>query len=283
MNDDSCKTNRNERNWDEIRFAGITSAIRTLLNEMGHKSLDSISTGSATLVYSSSSENLICVAEISDDKYKKVASFFIRQLEREFLNEYASKVDLAHLNYVDVDFFEPFETKATMLYEKIVQLYEQEPLVFEVFEPDMPIEMYYALFTYEKDLLESYPEHTIKYVRDLYSQHPVEKGAAVLDAIGHVFGYKLRTTELSSKIVASIEDLMRLLNEISIAEYNHTTHEVVLKICPICRGFKADKPICYFFTGFIRGFLNNPKLVVQETKCKAQEDQNCVFEIKEEV
>jgi len=62
---------------------------------------------------------------------------------------------------------------------------------------------------YEKDLLESYPEGTIKLVRELYTKYSVDYpqyAEDILIALGHYFGYRIKKQFLFSPVV-SIKDI----------------------------------------------------------------------------
>jgi divinyl protochlorophyllide a 8-vinyl-reductase len=51
--------------------------------------------------------------------------------------------------------------------------------------------------------------------------------------------------------------------------------------CPICRGARADDPICdYYAATFEHLFraLIHPRIEVRETQCQAQGASACVFE-----
>ncbi|MHA1684938.1 MAG: V4R domain-containing protein [Candidatus Heimdallarchaeaceae archaeon] len=162
------------------------------------------------------------------------------------------------------------------------KLYLREPVFFDIFDPDIPLKLFLSSIEYENSLLESYPDETIKLVRSLYKQYTGDVGAKILTAIGHFFGYRLNEKANKDKIVTTIDDLLKLLNEISVAEFNKGNSEIVLEISPVCRGFTSEDPMCHFFTGFIKVVLNNPLLTITETKCRAKGDKYCTFEITQQ-
>jgi predicted hydrocarbon binding protein len=48
------------------------------------------------------------------------------------------------------------------------------------------------------------------------------------------------------------------------------------------KGFKSDKPSCFFTKGYLKGFLTTlyaKEVLVEEVSCSSKGDEKCIFEV----
>ncbi|UJG43309.1 MAG: hypothetical protein K9W46_13165 [Candidatus Heimdallarchaeum endolithica] len=261
---------------DEILFAGVSSAIDLFLKELGHSNLYAIQTEDGTLIYSSK-HGLIFVVHAFEKDDVKLGQFLVKQIEIEFLKDFSYFFQTQDITYIEKSIFETFELKAQKLYDQLYHLYQTNPEFFNIFDPNLPLSILLESVKLEKGLLDGYPERTAKLARELYSKYDEKIKKNVLESIGKYFGYKLAKKRYSKKLVISPKEIYNLLSEISVVDFDEQNNQFIMKLCPICRGYTSEEPMCNFFTGFIEGALNNPKINVKETECRAKGDINCKF------
>ena len=268
-----------EQILDEIVFAGVSSAIDVFLKELGHQNLYSITTTEGTLIYTSA-QDLIFVVHALTVEEEQFGKFLIKQIELEFFKAFNEILLSSDKSYVDRKLYEPFKEKAMEIYNRLFSLYNTNPIFFEYFPNSIQLGTLLELLEQEKDLLEGFPDDTIKLIRTLYENYDDSMREPVLLSVGKYFGYELTRRRTKHKIASNVSDVMKLINELSVAKYDSEKEQIILKLCPVCRGKRSTKPICYFFSGFIQGCFDNPKLTVNEINCQAKGDKNCVFQIE---
>jgi hypothetical protein len=260
-------------------FGGVSSAINTLLVELGHKELKSITVEDGVLAYSSH-DPVLFVVHAEDPKYEQFAKILVKQVEYEFLTYYDERLNDREF-FVSVDNFTPFETKVKELYSSLKKLQEQYPEILEFLPSFIPLSRLYEVLNLGLDIVYGYPDDTIKLVRQLSTYFADDPGIeeVVAQTLGRYSGHRIAKSRFKGKLVLNPEQILQLLNEISVAKLdsNHEFFDIVL--CPICRGRTSEKPICQFFSGFIEGAFDNPGITVEETSCRALGSKSCRFSL----
>jgi predicted hydrocarbon binding protein len=258
-------------------FGGFSSAVNTLLVELGHKELKSITVEDGILAYSSQDPVLFVVHAVNP-KYEQFAKLLVKQIEHEFIKFYDEKLKDREF-FVNCDNFTPFESKIKELYSSLKKLQENYPEILEFLPSFIPISRLYEVLNLGLDIIYGYPDDTMKLVRQLNTYFADEPGIeeVIAQTLGRYSGHRIAKTRFKNKLVLEPEKILQLLNEISVAKLdsNHEFFDVVL--CPICRGRTSKKAMCQFFSGFIEGAFDNPSITVEETSCRALGDKTCRF------
>jgi predicted hydrocarbon binding protein len=265
---------------NDLLFAGVSSAINTFLRELGHKNLQSITVDSGTLIYSTFND-LIFVVQVSSPDYELLGKFFVKQIELAFFSEFNNQINENTSDIIKVSTFKAFKETMNKIYTTLHTLYDNEPAIFRYFDPSIPISVIEELIKEQKDLLSGYPNDTIKLVRRLEEKIAyISIKNSILSSLGKYFGFEIAKNKFSSHQIITHKNVLQLLQEISIVSFDNVNEEFKMKICPICRKKKSNRPFCDFFVGFIEGAYNNPSICVKETKCIAQGDKECIYKIK---
>lgn len=268
------------REINDLLFAGVSSAIKNLMDELGHKDLQSIDVSDGMLIYSSS-HNVIFVIHARDKEGAAIGKFLVKQIEYEFIKTYEKIITSENFNIQSRTTYEPFKSKIMSLYKDLSLLYEKQPRLFNFFPNTIPISLVKEILIEGEDLISGYPNTTIKLARILEEKYiDSTNKTAILFSLGKFIGYEIAKQRFSNKIALNVEDVLKILNEISIAKFDKKKEHFKLEICPICRGKKTEDMSCDFFSGFIEGVLDNPHLSIKETSCKATGDKYCTFQIK---
>ncbi|MHA2075500.1 MAG: hypothetical protein ACW97X_12845 [Candidatus Hodarchaeales archaeon] len=267
------------KSMNQVLFGGISSAINMLIKEIARSELQSINVEDGTLHYSVKND-LIFVIHSKGPKIRELAKFLIKQVMAAFIEDFGIMIlDSAH-SIVDNSLFQPFERKALEIYKTFMKLYESQPNLFEFIPNDIPLALIQDLLKEGENLVEGFPDDTIRLVRRLDDKYEARVNREVLFSLGVFFGIELSKKYFPDTVNINQGEVLKLLNEISIAKFNKKTRAYVLSICPVCRGKTSSDAMCNFFTGFIEGCFDNPNLFVQEATCKAKGDKNCSFILK---
>ena len=273
------KTTSKEQGSFMDLFGGFSSAINTLLVELGHKELKSITVEDGVLVYSSQ-DPVLFVVHATDQKYEQFAKLLVKQVEHEFQKFYTDKLENEEF-FVNCDNFTPFEPKIRELYDSLSKLQKDFPEILEFLPSFIPLSRLYEVLNLGLDIIDGYPDDTIKLVRQLNKYFDDDTGIeeVVAQTLGRYSGYRIAKSRFKNKFVLDSEKVLELLNEISVAKLD-TKHEFFdVLLCPICRGKTSEKPMCQFFSGFIEGAFDNPSISVEETSCRALGDKICRFKL----
>ncbi len=271
-----------ERGMDGLvnLFGGFSSAINALMRELGHKEIKSITVADGVLVYSSH-EPLLFVVHASDEKYEKLAEIFIKEIQREFLVSYEDEIHDENI-LSNMESFEPFAERVTDIYESLTIIDGKYPDLIEYIPSDIPLIELYELLHVGLDIIEGYPDDTIKIVRRL-DQYFKGKEQTIDDlafAIGKYSGRVIAQERFKKEYIITPKHVLKLLEEISVVKLDSENDLYDMKLCPICRGKRADRPICGFFSGFIEGALSNPAISVREVACKAMGEPSCKYKLE---
>ncbi|MFW9994417.1 MAG: V4R domain-containing protein [Candidatus Odinarchaeota archaeon] len=268
-----------DREVDKNLFAGVSSAVSTFLKELGHGVLHSINVEDGIIVYSSS-HGLFFAVHASGPEGEVIGPFFVKQIEFEFIKTFKDIIDRLTWDVIETSIFQEFKATIQRINENLLKLYESNRNLFNFFPTNVPMAQFYELLEEGTDLIDGFPEDTIRLVRQLDKKYDGTTRQEVFHSLGQYFGHDVSKKKLKNKIGVSPSDVLKLLNEISVAKFDARKEQFILSICPVCRGKRDCEPVCDFFTGFIQGCFDNPKLQVSETACKAKGDKNCTFQIK---
>ncbi|MDF1539218.1 MAG: hypothetical protein P1Q69_09995 [Candidatus Thorarchaeota archaeon] len=260
-------------------FGGFSSAINTLLINLGHKELKSITVGDGVLVYSSQ-EPLLFVVHATSPKSEQFAKILVKQIEYEFFKFYNGKLDHSAF-FVESDNITPFESNINLIYDNLKKLNSDFPELLEFLPSFIPLSRLYAVLNLGLDIIEGYPDDTIKIVRQLSLYFIEEKNLeeVVAQTLGRYSGHMIAKDRFQDKFVIDPEKVLELLNEISVTKFDQKNEYYDIVLCPVCRGKTAEKPICHFFSGFIEGAFDNPNVTVEEISCRGQGDKSCRFKL----
>ncbi len=263
--------------FDEL-FGGFISAVNTLIQQLGHRELRSISVEDGLLVYSFR-DPVIFVAYTNDTDSERFANYLVRQVEYEFFQEFGDVIRDEDI-FVRPDLFRPFRLTVINLYEQMEQIERQFPRVLDFLPEFVPLHYIYMITNLGTDMTKSFPEGTIAAIRrlPLYFGEATDVQHLVAQTLGRYLGSHVAVDRLGDFVVTP-EDTLRLLNEISVCRYDRDREFFDIPICPECRGITADEPLCYFFLGFIEGAIGNPSVEVKETACRARGDKTCRFQL----
>ena len=257
---------------------GFSSAIATLVKELGHKEIKSISVTDGVLVYSSK-EPLLFVVHSVNPKYEQFSKLLVKQIEQEFLTHFDDVLDDENV-FVFCDLFKPFRSNIIDIHDNLMKLYSEYPELLDFLPSFIPLAQLYKVLNMGLDLIKGYPGDTIRLVRQL--ENYFEKDEYLKDVsltLGRYSGYMIAKERYHGEIVIDHDKVLKLLNEISVVRYDSVKECFDFQLCPICRERKSEKPMCEFFSGFIEGALNNPGISVEESTCKARGDKSCSFKI----
>lgn len=260
-------------------FGGFSSAINTLLRELGHKEIKSITVGDGILVYSSR-EPLLFVVHSASTKYEQVAKLMVKQIEHDFFATYEDLI-ADEKSFIFGDKFSPFESRIAEIYDDIVNIQEPFPQLLEFLPGFMPLKRLHEVLNLGLDIIDGYPDDTIKLIRQLdkHFSDDLELEEMVARTLGRYSGHIIAQNRFQNEPVIDHDKVLKLLNEISVAKLDLKNEVYDILLCPICRGKTAEKPVCDYFSGFIEGALNNPIISVEEITCRAMGEKTCSFKL----
>ncbi len=263
----------------EDLFGGFSSAINSLIQQLGHKELRSIEVENGILVYSFKKPIIFVVfADSLASEY--FAKILVKQIEYEFFQEYGELL-MQDDAYIRGERYLGFKSTINTLYEQMLQIDSKFPRLLEFLPAFIPLHYIYVVVNLGEDIIRKYPHATIKLVRDLplYFEDNIEIQHLVERTIGRYAGFHIIERMGDETIIMDQKNISKLLNEISVCKYDKKHDAFNIILCPICRGRTSDRPMCDFFSGFIEGALRNPSMQVEEVRCKARGDEFCRFQL----
>ncbi|MHA1637747.1 MAG: V4R domain-containing protein [Candidatus Thorarchaeota archaeon] len=260
-------------------FGGFSSAINTLIGELGHKEIKSITVGDGVLVYSSS-EPLLFVVHTTDTKQEIFGRVLVKQIEHEFLKTFSDIIDDERA-FVDSDRFTLFSATIRNVYYSLRKLHTDYPHILEFLPSFIPLGRLYEVLNLGLDIIDGFPEDTIKLVRKLHKYFSKEEGLEEIIArtLGRYSGNRIARIRFEKEFVIGHRNVLELLNEISVVKLDTKDEVYDIVLCPVCRGRTSENPICHFFSGFIEGAIDNPSISVDQVSCRAQGDKSCRFKL----
>ncbi len=266
----------------EELFGGLSSAIATLLKELGHKELKSISAGDGLLVYSSR-EPVLFVVHTENPKYEQFTKILVKQIEHQFFREFEHYLK-QDTSYVRGERYTRFKSNILDLYNHLLKIRKDYPELIGFLPSFIPLSQLYMVLNLGLDIIKKFPDDTIKLVREVpnYFDNDREIEALVTKTIGRYAGHILSKDRFKGNMVIDQTDVLKMMNEISVVKYDKKQDLYDVVLCPVCRGRESEIPMCHFFSGFIEGALGNPSISVEQVSCKACGDTSCKFQLHRE-
>ena len=269
--------NQEHKSVNPVLFGGLSSAMNMLVKEVANAELQSINVEDGTLHYSAR-DDLIFVIHSKGLKSRRLAGFLIKQVMKSFTEDFEIILKEPK-KMINNTIFQMFEPKMLEIHDSFMKLYESQPNLFKYIPDDIPLDIIQDLLKEGENLVEGFPNDTIRLVRRLDDKYDAQINRKVLFSLGIYFGIELSKIYFSDTVTISQNEVLKLLNEISVAKFDKKTRTYILSICPICRGKSSKDPMCNFFAGFIEGCFDNPNFKIQEVTCKAKGDNNCSFSV----
>jgi len=257
----------------EELFAGFSSAIVAFTSELGAGHLSKIEIEEHAFVYEVM-ENLITVAKISMDDDEKTAEHVVALLYREFVKEYEAELK-DYDGTIRRDIFFPFAEKVRTIVQKCEKIAANNPNLLANIPPSIAIEAIEKLSDFSEELVNQFPEATIRLTRNFQKELPEGEMHYTMHKLGIEVGKDVAKKKIKKEVTDKA--IMKILNEISICDCHDDI--ITLKICPFCRGRETEVFDCDFVAGFIEGAYNNPKIKVREIACHAVGDKYCKFQV----
>ena len=254
-------------------FAGFSSAIVAFTSEFGTGHLSKIEIENKIFVYELF-DDFITVAKISNEEDVKTAEHIVDLLYRAFILEYQEELK-DYDGTVRKDIFYPFSEIVKNIIEKCEKVAEKNPMLLANIPPSIDIDAILKLSEFSDELVNNFPEATIRLTREFQSKLQENIMNYTLYKLGLVVGKDIVAKKSKDKITDKL--IMKLLNEISVCYRENDV--ITLKICPFCRGRKTKVNDCDFISGFIVGAYDNPMISVKEIHCHAVGDKYCQFKI----
>jgi hypothetical protein len=272
--DGSARDNR--QSFEEL-FGGFSSAINNLIKELGHDELKAIESGDGLLVYSSR-EPILFVVHAEKQEYEQFAKILVKQIENQFFQEFEGHLQKEEA-YVRGERYQRFKSNIRDLYNHLMRIRNDYPELIQFLPSFIPLSQLYMVLNLGLDIINRFPDDTIKLVRELnnYFGKQPELEDLVARTIGRYAGHRIAKKEYKDKLMVQQGELLNLLNEISVTKFDSDREIYDIVLCPVCRGKTADRPICHFFSGFIEGVLRNPSISVEEISCRAMGNKSCRF------
>ncbi len=263
----------------EELFGGFSSAINTLILQLGHKELKSIAVQDGLLVYSFK-EPVIFVAFTTRPEMEHFTKIFVKQVEYEFFKEYGGTL-MDGDSYVRGEKYLKFKNAINTLYQQLTTIDQEHPQFLTFLPSYIPLHYMYIMFNLAREMIEKYPDATIRTIREvpIYFESDKHLEPIVERALGRYVGFQIVKRFLDDRFIVEPGDVLKLLNEISVSKYDRKDETFNIVLCPICRGRTSNDPICQFFSGFIEGAIGNPSITVDEITCKARGDESCKFKL----
>ncbi|TXT56526.1 MAG: hypothetical protein BAJATHORv1_20115 [Candidatus Thorarchaeota archaeon] len=273
-----------EKKNDELEeflelFGGVSSAINTLIMELGHKELRSVSVDEGALVYSSKGPMLFII-HTTEDADEPFAKLLIKQIEYDFIESYNHLFNDDEF-FVHRDRFAPFESRIREIFTKLNTINQEYPELLEFLPTFVQLSQLYEILNIGLDLIKGYPEDTIKLARKIkdYFKEDDNQQKVIAKTLGKYSGHIIAKQTFKGEFVIDQQDVRELLREISVVKFDKKEEVFDITLCPICRNRTSETPMCHFFSGFIEGALDNPSITVQEISCRATGDKSCRFRL----
>ncbi len=265
---------------DEVIFAGVSSALDVFIKEFSQDKVYTIHSDKGSFIYTSYA-NLIFIVQTHNSKNMFFPKFVLRQIELQFIEDYSDIINSIKGNdYIDRELFTSFHLTCANIIDKLTTLLDKNPAFFDIFPEHVPLKILLEVLEKGQDILDGYPEKTIKIVRAFYRSYKGKDSKIVMKSLGKLIGHEVRQKiDHKTALNCTIKDVMAQINEIAIASFDPSKSQVKFDLCPVCRGIKSEEMICDFYSGFIEGYFDNPRINVEETKCKARGDPYCLFQI----
>ncbi|MFW9920743.1 MAG: V4R domain-containing protein [Candidatus Thorarchaeota archaeon] len=260
-------------------FERLFSAIDEIFTELGHPEIRSVAVNEGLLVYKVQDPFLFAVYT-NKPKSEEFAKQLVEQIEYEFERVYN---DLPRIGDSSVyeGHFNPFESKIREIYETLVNLRKEYPKLLAYLPSFVPLFRLNEVLNLGLDIIAGYPHDTIKLVRQLNLFFSDDQGLedVIARTIGRYSGHQIAKNHFEPSMVINQENVLDLLNEISVTKLDETNEVFDVVLCPVCREKTSEKPMCHFFSGFIEGALDNPSISVEEISCKATGERSCKFRL----
>ncbi|MDF1539214.1 MAG: hypothetical protein P1Q69_09970 [Candidatus Thorarchaeota archaeon] len=260
-------------------FGGLSNVINTLLSELGHSESNAV-TINGILVYSLK-EPYLFVVHVPDSKYEHFGKILVKQIEYEFHRVY-NGTSLDKGPSLDIEQFKPFEVKIKEIHNTLTEIQTTYPEILSFLPSFVPLFRLNEALNMGHDIVSGYPFDTIKFARQLGLFFADEEGLeeTIALTLGRYSGSRISRMRYPDEISMSQDNVLELLNEISVTKYDKQNEIFDVVLCPICREKTAETHMCHFFSGFIEGALNNPRISVKEIACKAAGDMSCQFKLQ---
>jgi len=260
-------------------FERLFSAIDDVFTELGHSEIRSVAVNGGLFVYKVQ-DPFLFAAYTNQPKYEEFSKQLVEQIEYEFERVYS---DLPRIGDSSVyeGHFNPFESKILEIHETLLHLQKEYPKLLGFLPSFVPLFRLNEVLSLGLDIIAGYPHDTIKLVRQLnllfYDDHDLEE--TIARTLGRYSGNQIAKNQYEPSMVRNQENVLELLNEISVTKLDATNEIFDVVLCPVCREKHSEKPMCHFFCGFIEGVLDNPTISVEETSCKATGAKSCKFRL----
>ncbi|MBD3190748.1 MAG: hypothetical protein GF308_08890 [Candidatus Heimdallarchaeota archaeon] len=271
-------TDKQIRHFSSDLFAGFTSAIVTFASQLGRSTLTKIELQDKIFVFEKTGD-LISVARISSQEDFAIAKHVVSLLHKEFIEDYSKNPNLTQ-GIIKRDVYKDFEETVREITQKCEQIAHKTPELLRDMPVNIRLDNLEEISNFSEQLVDQFPEATIRLVRVFQPKLPKEIMHVAMKKLGGIVGKKLARNRFKSSIIDE-KEMMKLLKEISVCSLQDDVR-ITLKICPFCRGRKAEEPYCDFVSGFIEGALGNPAITVKEISCHAIGDKYCQFDIIKE-
>lgn len=260
-------------------FERLFNAIDDVFTELGHSEIRSVTVNGGLFVYKVLDPFLFAVYT-NKPKSEEFARFLVEQVEYEFERVYA---DLPRIDDSSVyeNHFNPFESKIREIFEILVNLHSDYPKLLTYLPSFVPLFRLNEVLSLGLDIISGYPHDTIKLVRHLDLLFSDDQGLedVIARTIGRYSGNQIAKNHFEPSMVINQENVLELLNEISVTKLDASNELFDVVLCPVCREKTSEKPMCHFFSGFIEGALDNPGIEVEEVSCKAAGARSCKFKL----
>lgn len=272
------KENTTQEDIEKSVFTGLSSTVNFQVKELENEAIRSILTSVGLLIYTVI-DGLVYVIQLTEREDEFFGGLLLKQIELEF-KEFFKEQLMDNKEILNVTNTKQFEKYIMDTYQRMMDLYEANPVFFNLFPINIPLTFLLEILGDSKDLIDGFPNQVIAIIRQIEEKYtePYIRDQ-VMYFLGKYIGYHIGQAKTIKTVTTNMRDVLRLLNEIAIATYQAEKEKIVLELCPICRDKTADRMICDFYSGFIEGVFDNPKISVTEVSCRAIGDKHCEFKI----
>ncbi len=260
-------------------FERLFNAIDDVFTELGHSEIRSVTVNGGMFVYKVQDPFLFAVYT-KRAKSEEFARLLVEQVEYEFERVY---IDLPRIGDSSVyeGHFNPYESKIREIYMTLLNLQTEYPKLLAFLPSFVPLFRLNEVLNLGLDIISGYPHDTIKLVRQLNLLFSDDQGLedVIARTLGRYAGNQIAKNHFEPSMVINQENILELLNEISVTKLDESNEIFDVVLCPVCRERISDKPMCHFFSGFIEGALDNPSISVEEISCKATGEKSCKFKL----
>ncbi len=260
-------------------FERLFNAIDDVFTELGHSDIRSVTVNGGLFVYKVQDPFLFAVYT-NKPKSEEFARLLVEQVEYEFDRVY---IDLPRIGDSSVyeEHFNPYESKIREIYATLLNLQTEYPKLLAFLPSFVPLFRLNEVLSLGLDIISGYPHDTIKLVRQLNFLFSDDQGLedVIARTIGRYAGNQIAKNHFEPSMVINQENVLELMNEISVTKLDESNEIFDVVLCPVCREKTSEKPMCHFFSGFIEGSLDNPSISVEEISCKATGEKSCRFKL----